>query len=66
MLRNKNIHYLERDIIELSLEDRLLASAQRILDKETIEGARDKALRNHQIPAFNKFADYIMNLATTP
>ena len=66
MLRNKNIHYLERDIIELSLEDRLLASAQRILDKETIEDAGDKALRNHQIPAFNKFADYIMNLATTP
>ncbi|MEX1327791.1 MAG: hypothetical protein AB1Z29_13380 [Desulfobacterales bacterium] len=58
--------FLERDLLALSIEERFLASAQRILDKESIKGAGDKSFRHHQIPAFLNFGDYLMDIATSP
>lgn len=58
--------YLERGLLELPIEERLLACGQRILDKESINGAGDKSLRHHQIPAFLNFGDYLMDIATSP
>jgi hypothetical protein len=58
--------FLERDLLALSIEERFLASAQRILDNESIKGAGDKSLRHHQIPAFLNFGDYLMDIATSP
>jgi hypothetical protein len=58
--------FLERDLLALSIEERFLASAQRIVDKESINGAGDKSLRHHQIPAFLNFGDYLMDIATSP
>ncbi len=56
--------FLERDLLALSIEERFLASAQRIVDKESINGAGDKSLRHHQIPAFLNFGDYLMDITT--
>jgi hypothetical protein len=58
--------FLELDLLALSIEERFLASAQRILDKESIQGAGDKSLRQHQIPAFLNFGDYLLDIATSP
>jgi len=58
--------FLERDLSALSMKERFLASAQRILDNESIKGAGDKSLRHHQIPAFLNFGEYLMDIATSP
>jgi hypothetical protein len=52
--------------LELTIEERFLASGQIILDKESIKGANDTSLRHHQIPAFLKFGYYLMDIATSP
>ncbi len=48
------------------MEDRFLASAQRILDKESNNETGDVALFRHQVPAFSNFIDYLIDSATSP
>ena len=62
-------HYLEADTIEFSLEHRLLASAQRLLDEqpcEVNESGSFHSLRSHQTPVFDNFSTYLMDVATSP
>ncbi len=57
---------LEKGLLELPMEERILASAQRILDKESKNEIGDDALHRHQIPAFSNFIDYLIDSATSP
>ena len=63
---NSSIPLLEGGLLDSSIEDRLLAAAQRILDRESGSRTRAGSLRHHQIPALLNFSDYLMDLATSP
>ena len=56
--------YLESGLTGLPIEARFLASAQRILYEEPNGKAEIRHLRQHQIPAFSSFGDYLLDLAT--
>jgi len=58
--------YLELGLTGRPMEDRLLASAQRILYEQPSQGGQNRCLRKHQIPAFSSFADFLLDLATSP
>jgi len=58
--------YLELGLTGRPMEDRLLASAQRILYEQPNQKVQNGCLQIHQIPAFSGFADYLLDLATSP
>lgn len=58
--------YLELGLTGRPMEDRLLSSAQRILNGQPGDAAQNGCLRTHQIPAFSSFVDYLLDLATIP
>jgi hypothetical protein len=62
------VQYLEKGLLHQPIEERLVAAAQKIHDKESQSMAHpdDGLLRRHQIPALLNFADYLMDLATSP
>jgi len=62
----KGCHSLERGLTGLPIEDRFLASAQRILYEDPNNKEDVGQLRRHQIPAFSSFRDYLLDLATSP
>lgn len=57
---------LERGPMSLPIEDRLLASAQKMLYEEPAHPSKTGELRWHQIPVFTSFANYFLDLATSP
>jgi hypothetical protein len=58
--------HLEVGLTGQPMEDRLLASAQRMLYEQPSQRVQNGCLRTHQIPAFSGFADYLLDLATSP
>ena len=64
---HKNMtHYSKKSLSRLPIEEQILISAQKILDREAKDNVNDKTLRDHQVPAYLNFGDYLMNLATSP
>ena len=57
---------LESGLSGLPIEDRFLASAQRMLYEESVHPSESGELRWHQIPVFTGFGDYFVDLATSP
>jgi superfamily II DNA or RNA helicase len=57
---------LGADRFALSMTDRLLASAQRILDRQAKGNGENGFLRRYQLPAYKNFGHYLMDLATCP
>jgi len=57
---------LKKGLSSLPIEEQILISAQKILDREATNSFSDKTLRDHQIPVYLNFGDYLINLATSP
>jgi RNA polymerase sigma factor (sigma-70 family) len=58
--------YLEKGLLNHSMEKRFVAAAQRVIDRMSDGSENDASLWYHQVPAFLNFRDYLMDIATSP
>ena len=62
-------HYLEALMLDSPMGDRLVASAERLLDEkpcEILDSGPMSALRSHQLPVLRNFSTFLMDFATSP